>query len=210
MSEPFDITVKLPASHSPSSLPLSVASDTDVASIRQQIASKLDIENVSGIRLIYSGRLLHDGSSLSTYSVKAKSAIHCVLPQKAAPPASQSSTPTSAVSPLIPSSVTSTSSPAPTTTTTTTTPVPGADSGAPGANPLLQNPLFQSAMTSMFSNPQLLDSMISSNPFLAQMITPEHRALLQSPQMRQMMANPQFMNSIMNSGMMGMLWVLLS
>lgn len=49
----------------------------------------------------------------------------------------------------------------------------------------------------MMSNPQMLDSMIASNPPLAQLMTPQVRQQLASPQFQQMLQNPQMLQQMM-------------
>jgi ubiquilin len=61
---------------------------------------------------------------------------------------------------------------------------------------MMNNPMFAQMMSQMLSNPQMLDSMISSNPQIASMITPEMRQQMQSPEFRAMMSNPQALQQI--------------
>ncbi|QLG70831.1 hypothetical protein HG535_0A07730 [Zygotorulaspora mrakii] len=57
---------------------------------------------------------------------------------------------------------------------------------------MLDNPIMQSQMNEMLSNPQMIDFMIQSNPQL-QAMGPQARQLLQSPFFRQMLTNPQML-----------------
>ncbi len=68
---------------------------------------------------------------------------------------------------------------------------------------LLNNPAIAQSVASMMRNPQLLDSLVASNPALASMMTPEMRQLMQSEQFVSMMSNPLFMQSMMGMGGMG-------
>ncbi|KAJ4171792.1 serine threonine protein kinase, CMGC group [Fusarium falciforme] len=56
---------------------------------------------------------------------------------------------------------------------------------------MMENPIFQSQMNEMLSNPQMLDFMIQSNPQL-QAMGPQARQMLQSPMFRQMLTNPEY------------------
>lgn len=70
---------------------------------------------------------------------------------------------------------------------------------------MMENPMVQSQMNEMLSNPQMIDFMIQSNPQL-QAMGPQARQMLQSPMFRQMLTNPEMMRqsmqfaSMMNGG----------
>lgn len=66
---------------------------------------------------------------------------------------------------------------------------------------MLDNPIFQSQMNEMLSNPQMLDFMINSNPQL-QAMGPQAREMLQSPMFRQMMTNPDMLRQSMRFAQM--------
>lgn len=61
---------------------------------------------------------------------------------------------------------------------------------------MMDNPIFQSQMNEMLSNPQMLDFMIQSNPQL-QAMGPQARQMLQSPMFRQMLTNPDMIRQSM-------------
>ncbi|GAV51164.1 hypothetical protein ZYGR_0AD03470 [Zygosaccharomyces rouxii] len=61
---------------------------------------------------------------------------------------------------------------------------------------MLDNPIFQSQMNEMLSNPQMVDFMIQSNPQL-QAMGPQARQMFQSPFFRQMLTNPQMIRQSM-------------
>lgn len=61
---------------------------------------------------------------------------------------------------------------------------------------MMENPIFQSQMNEMLSNPQMLDFMIQSNPQL-QAMGPQARQMLQSPMFRQMLTNPDMIRQSM-------------
>ncbi|KAJ3117933.1 hypothetical protein HDU96_004837 [Phlyctochytrium bullatum] len=83
---------------------------------------------------------------------------------------------------------------------------PGAGLGAGGLNgpmdpnvmaSLLSNPAVASSVASMMSNPAIMDSLIASNPQMANAFTPQMRSMMQSEEFRRMMANPEFIRSMM-------------
>ena len=61
---------------------------------------------------------------------------------------------------------------------------------------MLENPVFQSQMNEMLSNPQIVDFMIESNPQL-RVLGPQARQILQSPMFRQMLTNPDMIRQSM-------------
>lgn len=61
---------------------------------------------------------------------------------------------------------------------------------------MLENPIFQSQMNEMLSNPQMVDFLIQQNPQL-QALGPRAREVLQSPFFRQMMTDPQMIRQSM-------------
>ncbi|CCK72112.1 ubiquitin domain-containing protein DSK2 KNAG_0J00290 [Huiozyma naganishii CBS 8797] len=66
---------------------------------------------------------------------------------------------------------------------------------------MLENPIFQSQMNEMFSNPQMVDFLIQSNPQL-QAMGPQAREMLQSPMFRQMLTNPDMVRQSMQFSQM--------
>ncbi|KAJ1987653.1 hypothetical protein H4R33_002781 [Dimargaris cristalligena] len=74
-------------------------------------------------------------------------------------------------------------------------PFMGAGGGAPSMeqmNAIMSDPHYRQMMEQVFSNPQIMESMLNS-PQMAGMMTPA---------MRQMMSDPEFMRSIMDPGFM--------
>ncbi|SCV01011.1 LAME_0G13454g1_1 [Lachancea meyersii CBS 8951] len=68
---------------------------------------------------------------------------------------------------------------------------------------MLENPVMQSQMNEMLSNPQMIDFLIQQSPQL-QSMGPQARQLLQSPMFRQMMTNPEMIRQSMQfSSMLG-------
>ena len=62
---------------------------------------------------------------------------------------------------------------------------------------MMENPIFQSQMNEMLSNPQMIDFLIQSNPQL-QALGPQARQMFQSPMFRQMLTNPDMLRQSMN------------
>lgn len=61
---------------------------------------------------------------------------------------------------------------------------------------MMENPIVQSQINEMLSNPQMVDYLIEQNPVFRSM-GPSARAMLTSPYMRQMMTNPQMIRQSM-------------
>lgn len=195
---------------------MSVNNDTLVSKVKEQMAKELDIP-VERQRLIYSGRVLKDGETVGSYSIKEGHSVHLVkgaAPQGSAPAASA----TSATSNTAASNPASTGIPNNIAT--------GAGAGNPlaaltgaqfaghGINPqmfgdqfgqppseedfinMMRQPGYRESVEAMLNNPQMLDMMINSNPQLAAM-GPQAREMLQSDHMRQMMTNPEAMQGMM-------------
>merc|ERR1719181_1446043 len=77
--------------------------------------------------------------------------------------------------------------------------------GMPGMNmdpammsQMLQNPMVQSMMQNLASNPQMLQTMIQNNPMLQNMAqqNPMLQTMLSNPQMLQAMMNPQMLQLV--------------
>jgi len=77
--------------------------------------------------------------------------------------------------------------------------------GMPGMNmdpammsQMLQNPMVQSMMQNLASNPQMLQTMVQNNPMLQNMAqqNPMLQTMLSNPQMLQAMMNPQMLQMI--------------
>merc|ERR1719197_2278290 len=63
---------------------------------------------------------------------------------------------------------------------------------------MLQNPMVQSMMQNLASNPQMLQTMIQNNPMLQNMAqqNPMLQSMLSNPQMLQAMMNPQMLQMV--------------
>ncbi|CCH60823.1 hypothetical protein TBLA_0D03230 [Henningerozyma blattae CBS 6284] len=66
---------------------------------------------------------------------------------------------------------------------------------------MLENPVFQSQMNEMLSNPEIVDFLINSNPQL-QSLGPQARTMFQSPMFRQMLTNPDMIRQSMRMAQM--------
>lgn len=192
-------------------LPLS----TTTVDLKEKLATE-EYANVpvSAQRLIYSGKVLKDTDTLSTYNVKEGNTMHLVksaasnLKQNpAAQQSSSTSTPsTSAAAAGVPQNLAS---------GTGNDPLAGLTgaryagfAGLPNASMFrdpptqedmirqLQDPHFASMMREALNNPQFIDMMINSNPEL-RALGPHARQMLQSEQFRRMMTDPESMRSML-------------
>ncbi|KAG8725395.1 hypothetical protein FRC09_000036 [Ceratobasidium sp. 395] len=187
----------------PSELKLSItiAPSKTVLNLKQAIAEKSDV-SADRQRLIYSGRVLKDEDTLSTYKVQNAHTVHMV---KGAPKPNASSA--SAPAQTLPSMQTGQ------TSTETLLNGPrghGALAGLNmadlfgGANPtdpnmmqnMLSSPQFMEQMSRMMSDPGLMDTLMAQSPQFQQM-EPQLRATLQSPEFRNMMSNPDTLRNMM-------------
>lgn len=191
-----------------------------VAEFKEEIAKVSEIP-AANQRLIYSGKILKDDQTVESYKVQDGHAIHLV---RSGGNASVAGAATSSETPAqgsggnggrsVPSNIASGQNGGfnPLSDLTSAryagyTNLPSADMFGPdgGLNNMpnqedllgmLENPIFQSQMNEMLSNPQMIDFMIQSNPQL-QAMGPQARQLLQSPFFRQMLTNPQMIRQSM-------------
>lgn len=172
-------------------------------------------------RLIYSGRVLKDSETIASYKIQDGHTVHLVKSSGSKPAASTSasasgsaSTASNNNSASIPSNIAAgTSAGDPLAGLTGAryagygVNLPSADmfgpdgglNGAPNEEQfasMMENPMFQEMMSSMLSNPQMVDNMISQNPMLRSM-GPQVRELMQSPFFRQMLSNPSMFRQAM-------------
>ncbi|KAI0275459.1 hypothetical protein BC834DRAFT_50961 [Gloeopeniophorella convolvens] len=191
----------------PSELKLQITINTDktVADLKQAIAEKSDVP-ADRQRLIYSGRVLKDEDQLSVYKIQTSHTIHMVKGAARTTGASSSAQ-------------TSTSQPLPTMQTGQNVhdPLtqlnshmgyglmaglnPFADMGLNPNDPnmlqtMMNSPEFLQQMSSVMSNPAVLDQVIASNPQFAAM-GPQVREIFQSERFRQMMSNPESLRNML-------------
>ncbi|SMN22034.1 similar to Saccharomyces cerevisiae YMR276W DSK2 Nuclear-enriched ubiquitin-like polyubiquitin-binding protein [Maudiozyma saulgeensis] len=174
-------------------------------------------------RLIYSGKILKDPETVESYKIQDGHAIHLVksgLHKKntntttAAAAAAASSNNNNNTTASVPSNIATgqTGGFNPLNDLTSARyagylNMPSADMFGPdgGMNNvpnqdemmrMMENPIVQSQLNEMLSNPQMIDFMIQSNPQL-QAMGPQARQMLQSPMFRQMLTNPEMMRQSM-------------
>ncbi|KAI4279427.1 MAG: hypothetical protein LQ337_000238 [Flavoplaca oasis] len=162
-------------------------------------------------RLIYSGRVLKDADTLASYKIKEGNTVHLVksaASNQRQNPANQSSTPNTAApsSQGVPSNLAAGTGNNPLAGLTGAryaglAQLPGAGmfgpDGGMGAPPgpeqladMLQNPQYATQLNEVLSNPDLINSMIESNPMLRGM-GDNARQALNNPQFRRMMTDPE-------------------
>ncbi|KAI0328438.1 hypothetical protein GY45DRAFT_1326297 [Cubamyces sp. BRFM 1775] len=195
-------------------LQITISTDKTVIELKQAIAEKSDVP-ADRQRLIYSGRVLKDEDALSTYKIQSGHTIHMVKGAARAGSSAQTSTP----------------QPLPTMQAGQNPHDPLTQLNGPmgfglmaglnpfaemGLNPndpnmmqgMLNSPQFLQQMSSVMSNPAVLDQIIASNPQLAAM-GPQVREVFRSERFRQMMSNPETlrmmlqMSSLMRESGMG-------
>ncbi|CCE88492.1 Piso0_002000 [Millerozyma farinosa CBS 7064] len=211
---------------------VSISPSSTISELKNEIATKADVPS-DRQRLIYSGRVLKDTETVSSYKIQAGHTIHLVksaASKPAAPSASNNETTSAADnnrsdnSSGVPSNIAAgqgafnpladlTGARYAGYTQLPSASMFGPDGGMNNAAPdpeqlsqMMSNPMFQESMNAMLSNPQMIDFMINQSPQLRAM-GPQVREMLQSPFFRQMMSNPETMRSMMelsrNSGLGG-------
>lgn len=208
---------------------VSVDADSTVAQFKTAIAetSQIAPENQ---RLIYSGKILKDDQTLESYKILDGHAVHLVKSGTKSgsgaigAPGSGSTAPTNTASSgaaAAPASLSSGQAGGFNPLSDLTSAryagylnLPSADSfgpdggmtSAPNSDDMLrmlENPVMQSQMNEMLSNPQMIDFLIQQSPQL-QSMGPQARQMLQSPFFRQMMTNPEMIRQSMQfSGVLG-------
>ncbi|KAK0509237.1 hypothetical protein JMJ35_008608 [Cladonia borealis] len=169
-------------------------------------------------RLIYSGRVLKDADTLSTYKIKEGNTVHLVkgaASNQRQNPANQGSTSTSATGAQpatgVPTNIAAGSGRDPLAGLTgaryagyaqmPNASMFGPDGGmGPPPDPehmaaMLENPNFASTLNEALSNPEVIDQMIRQNPMLRDM-GPQVRQMMQDPGFRRMMTDPEALRNI--------------
>lgn len=211
------MSVTIHVKQGPNKWDISVELSQTVAQLKKQIteASEIPVENQ---RLIYSGKILKDDQTLDSYKVQEDHVIHLVKSG-----GNKSVSPTPAATTTSPENNTSAPHNIASGQTAGFNPLNdltgaryagylnmpnadmfGPDGGLTQAPPsedemirMMENPIFQSQMNEMLSNPQMLDFIIQSNPQL-QAMGPQAREMFQSPMFRQMLTNPEMMRQSMH------------
>ncbi|KAG6889255.1 hypothetical protein C0995_002468 [Termitomyces sp. Mi166 len=197
----------------PSELKLQIAitADKSVRELKEAIAAKSDVE-APRQRLIYSGRVLKDDDPLSTYKIQSGHTIHMVKGAASSSSSSSATTSTqdggSAPRQQLPTMQTGQLPSDPLTQLNShrgwgamAGVNPFADLGLNMNDPnmlqgMLDNPTFMQQMSSMMSNPDVLEQIIATNPQLA--ADPQRaRAMFNSPIMRSILSDPQQLRQLL-------------
>ncbi|KAL3241189.1 ubiquitin domain-containing protein DSK2 [Nakaseomyces bracarensis] len=204
---------------------VSIEPSKTILELKEEIAKVSEIPAGSQ-RLIFSGKILKDDQSVESYNIKDDHAVHMVksggntsTTQNSASASSgsnatASTTNNNTTAGTVPTNISSgqTGGFNPLADLTGAryagyANLPSADMFGPdgGLNNMpdqdemmrmMENPIFQSQMNEMLSNPEMIDFMIQSNPQL-QAMGPQARQMLQSPMFRQMLTNPAMMRQSM-------------
>lgn len=187
-----------------------------VAELKAILAEKSNIP-ADRQRIIFSGRILKDPETLSSYKISDGHTIHLIRgapPKDAAPSVSAASNTSSTTrAPAVPTNISAGVQPGNPLADLTGARYAGYASlpnasmfgpdGGMGATPnpddllnMMNTPGFREQMDSMLSNPAVLDMMINSNPQLRSM-GPQIRNMMQNPMFRSMMTNPDAMRQMM-------------
>ncbi|KAL4892743.1 hypothetical protein BDV59DRAFT_179669 [Aspergillus ambiguus] len=194
---------------------LTLPASTPVSELKEKLATSEYADTpAQRQRLIYSGRVLKDNETLSTYNIKDGHTIHLVksAASNQQPGSSSQSAATSASSGAaatppgagVPTNLAAGTGNNPLAGLTGAryagfAQLPGAGMFGPdgGMGPppdaeqmisMLENPQFQSTINEALQNPAMIEMMIQQNPMLRD--TPGARQMLQSPAFRQMMTDP--------------------
>ncbi|CAI4049111.1 hypothetical protein N7582_004578 [Saccharomyces uvarum] len=200
---------------------VSVAPESTVLQFKEAISEANGIP-VANQRLIYSGKILKDDQTVESYHIQDGHSVHLVKSQ----PRPQAGAATGAGGDAGASATNASVSATPNMSSGQSAGfnpladltsaryagylnMPSADMFGPDGGALnndsnnqdellrmMDNPIFQSQMNEMLSNPQMLDFMIQSNPQL-QAMGPQARQMLQSPMFRQMLTNPDMIRQSM-------------
>ncbi|KAL0250217.1 hypothetical protein I308_102390 [Cryptococcus tetragattii IND107] len=202
-SSDITITVKGPQELK---LTISISPDKNVAELKELIASKCDVEK-DRQRLIYSGKVLKDEETISSYKIQNGHTIHMV--KGAAKPSSSTPAGQASQPPRLPQMGTGLN--------VGSNPIDNVENihhGLAGFNPftgvqglenlndpnamsnMMQSPEFLRSMSDLMSRPEVVDQIIASNPQLASM-GPQIRQMMASPFFRQMMSNPETLRMMM-------------
>merc|ERR1712159_727741 len=169
MSDPLNINVQ---SSTGDKYPLQIAGTATIAELKKQLAEKAQVD-ANRIRLIYKGRVLKDNTTLDDGAVEDGNTLHMVVVAHSAPspapaPAASAPAPAAATNPwgALANSM-----------------APGQEAqqgglpGMPSAD-AMQAAMNSPMMQSMLNNPELLRSIMMSNPAMMQeMMRNQDRAM---------------------------------
>ncbi|CAN6647920.1 ubiquitin domain-containing protein Dsk2p [Trichomonascus vanleenenianus] len=219
MSAEFKVVIK---SSSDKKFEVAVTEEMLVSELKAKIEEVAEVPK-DRQRLIYSGRVLKDGETVGSYKIKEGQALHLV--KGAAPPGSQpssssatggtagSGTTTGPSQPSVPTNLAAGQGSGNILADLTgaryaglanlpSSNMFGPDGGmGPMPSPddlvsMLEQPGVAEMMRNAWSNPQVIDMMINSNPNLRAM-GPQVRQYMQSEQFRNLMTNPQHLRQIL-------------
>ncbi|CDO68496.1 hypothetical protein BN946_scf184499.g21 [Trametes cinnabarina] len=188
-------------------LQITISTDKTVSELKQAIAEKSDVP-ADRQRLIYSGRVLKDEDALSTYKIQSGHTIHMVKGAARAGSSAQSTAPQQ-----LPTMQAGQNPHDP--LTQLNGPMgfglmgnfnPFAEMGLNPNDPnmfhsMLNSPQFLQQMSSVMSNPDVVEQIIASNPQLASM-GPQVREMFRSERFRQMMSNPETLRMMLQMSSM--------
>ncbi|KAE8385989.1 hypothetical protein BDV23DRAFT_163985 [Aspergillus alliaceus] len=201
---------------------LTLPSSTLVAELKEKLATSEYADTpAERQRLIYSGRVLKDNETLSTYNIKDGHTIHLVKSAASNQRQTGASQTASTSTPSGTSATPATGVPTNLAAGTGNNPLagltgaryagfaqlPGAGMFGPdgGMGPppdadsmlnMLENPQFQSTINEALQNPAMIDMMIQQNPMLREM-GPGVRQMMQSPEFRRMLTDPNSLRQAM-------------
>ncbi|KAK3807120.1 MAG: hypothetical protein JOS17DRAFT_577314 [Linnemannia elongata] len=216
------ITLNIRASKD-NTYPITLSPTDTVLHLKERVAMAANSAS-DRIRLVFSGRVLKDTHSIQSCNLTHGNVVHMVRS-----PAATKTTPAMAAASAavgMQTSIPFSSSPAlsaatsfairdgrqqPAATHSTNTQTGfgyGVGNGLGGQGmegadmmgQMMQDPTFAQFMSSMLQNPQILESMVATNPTLQAMLGPDVRHILQSPQFRQMVANPEALSQVAQMG----------
>ncbi|KAI9510802.1 hypothetical protein F5148DRAFT_1176631 [Russula earlei] len=191
-------------------LQLTISIDKTVADLKQAIAEKSDVP-ADRQRLIYSGRVLKDDDQLSMYKIQSSHTIHMV--KGTVRSSTTSSSAQSSTAQPLPSMQTGQNVHDPLTQLNSHMGYglmaglnPFADMGINPNDPnmlqsLMNSPEFLQQMSSLMSNPAILEQALASNPQYTSM-APQAREIFQSERFRQMMSNPETLRNMLQMASM--------
>ncbi|CCC69033.1 hypothetical protein NCAS_0C00430 [Naumovozyma castellii] len=194
---------------------VSIDPASTILQLKEEIAKVSEVP-ATNQRLIFSGKILKDDQTVEFYKILDGLSIHMVKSgggsankNKSPPP--QANTTATPVAPNMAAGETGGFNPLSDLTSAryagylnlpsadTFGPDGGLNNSGPNQDEMLRmldNPVFQSQMNEMLSNPQMLDFIIQANPQL-QAMGPQARQILQNPMFRQMLTNPDMIRQSM-------------
>ncbi|KAF9416850.1 hypothetical protein BGZ94_010110 [Podila epigama] len=209
MSDSVSINIKAPNNQK---YVVSVTPSDTILDLKTKIAANCDTP-ADHMRLIFSGKVLKDPESISRYNISSGHTIHMVrsAPQIRATASTNNPTANIGSIPSPPTTGRSTVPPEALPNPWTAMPfgggnnrmgingqdIMGVDTGM--LSNMMQDPNFAQYMSSMLQNPQVLQSMLSTNPML-QAMGPSVQQMLHSSQFQQMISNPDTLRQVAQMG----------